>query len=158
MRVIQLIVPGRKEITLNHLVLDFNGTLACDGHLLSGIKDRLVLLAEKLQIHVVTADTFGLVREAMDGVPCTIAILPPGLQAEAKLSYVQALGIESCACIGNGYNDRLMVQAAAIGIAVVQGEGAATATMCAADVVTTNILDAMGLLAIPLRIVATLRE
>ena len=155
---IEIEIPGRQKISLSHLVLDFNGTLACDGDLLPGIKDRLAVLAEKLHVHVVTADTFGLVRETMCNVPCSITILSPGLQAESKLSHVQTLGTESCVCIGNGYNDRLMVQDAAIGIAVVQGEGAATETMLAADVVVTNIFDALDLLVSPLRLVATLRD
>ncbi len=34
-------IPGRKPIILEHLVLDFNGTIAIDGKIISGVKERL---------------------------------------------------------------------------------------------------------------------
>ena len=60
--------------------------------------------------------------------------------------------------IGNGRNDRMMLAAAAIGIALVQAEGAAGQAVLCADVVATGILDALGLLEHPQRLVATLRS
>jgi soluble P-type ATPase len=45
-----------------------------------------------------------------------------------------------------------------VGIAVVEGEGAAVATLLAADVVTRDIHDALDLLLSPRRLVATLRR
>ncbi|NML47193.1 hypothetical protein HHL11_25830 [Ramlibacter sp. G-1-2-2] len=50
---------------LAHLVLDFNGTLACDGRLLEGVAPRLERLSGDLSIHVVTGDTFGGARAAL---------------------------------------------------------------------------------------------
>jgi soluble P-type ATPase len=157
MTVIEINIPEFGALVLQHLVLDFNGTLACDGCLLPGVKERLHVLAEKLQVHVITADTFGKARDALLGVPCTLSILSPAQQAEAKLAYVQQLGAARSACIGNGRNDRLMLKEAALGIAVVQEEGAAITTLLAADVATTGILDALDLLINPLRLIATLR-
>jgi soluble P-type ATPase len=60
-------------------------------------------------------------------------------------------------CIGNGRNDRLMVAAAGLGIAVIQGEGAAVETLNAARVAVPDIGVALGLLLNPARLVATLR-
>ena len=34
-------IPGFRVLELEHLVCDYNGTLACDGHLLDGVKERL---------------------------------------------------------------------------------------------------------------------
>jgi soluble P-type ATPase len=155
---IEINIPDTASLNLQHLVLDYNGTLAGDGRLLPGVEPRLMALAERLQLHVVTADTFGQAKEALHNLPCILSILATARQAEAKLAYVNRLGASACACIGNGRNDRLMLNVAALGIAVIQEEGAAAGTLLAADVVTTGILAALDLLINPLRLVATLRE
>lgn len=154
---IEISIPGYKTLQLDHLVLDYNGTLAIDGHPLDGVTEVLAALSTRLQIHVVTADTFGQVQNALAGAPCRISILPPGEQDVAKLDYVEQLGPERTVCIGNGRNDRLMLQQAALGIAVLQAEGAAVQTLLAADVAAPDILAALKLLTNPLRLVATLR-
>ena len=61
-------IPGLKPLRLTHLVLDFNGTLARDGKAMEGVRQRLENLARELEIHVLTADTFGTVEEAMAGI------------------------------------------------------------------------------------------
>lgn len=155
---IEIDIPGHETLRIEHLVLDYNGTLACDGKLLPHIDETLRLLADELTVHVVTADTFGHAREALGDLPCQLAILPPGNQAAAKMEYVQQLGATGCACIGNGRNDRLMLAAAALGIAVVQREGAAAETVKAAKVVCPDILSALELLLNPKRLIATLRD
>ena len=151
-------VPGHKRLQLEYLVLDYNGTLAVDGVLIDGVRDRLVSLSNRLKIHVVTADTFGKVQAGMAGIPCEVAILPPGDQAAGKLAFVRQLGSERVAAGGNGRNDRLMLEAAALGIAVILAEGAAVETVMAADVVFTDIVQALDFLDNPLRMTATLRS
>ncbi|HKJ46485.1 MAG TPA: hypothetical protein VJ991_11715, partial [Balneolales bacterium] len=59
---------------------------------------------------------------------------------------------------GNGRNDRLMLDEAAVGIAVIQKEGASFQSLQAADVICTNIIDALELLVYPKRLTATLRS
>jgi soluble P-type ATPase len=139
-------------------VLDFNGTLAVDGRLLSGVKPRLAQLARSLGIHIVTADTFGKARASLRGVDCALEILKGGGEDRAKARYVRRLGTRAVACIGNGRNDRLMLRAAALGIATVQREGAALEALQAADVVVHDVCDALDLLLAPRRLVATLRS
>jgi soluble P-type ATPase len=151
-------IPGRGELQLEQLVLDYNGTLALDGELIEGVKASLKVLAAHLQIHVVTADTFGKARSALRGIPCELTVLPGENQDTGKLAYVQQLGPEKTVCIGNGRNDRLMLKEAALAIAVIQDEGAAAETLMAADVVCTHVLSALGLLTDPLRLTATLRS
>ncbi len=53
---------------------------------------------------------------------------------------------------------REVLAAAALGIAVVEGEGAAAATLASADVVVTSARGALELLRHPGRLVATLRD
>ena len=151
-------IPGYKTLHIEHLVMDYNGTLAVDGLLVDGVKSRLDDLAKSLNLHVITADTFGKVKAGMEGIACSVSILPPGDQDLAKLAFVKQLGSETAACIGNGRNDRLMLQESALGIAVILGEGAASVTLQAADVVCTGIVPALDLLLNPLRLSATLRS
>ncbi len=150
-------IPGWKTMSLRYLVCDYNGTLATDGKLLDGIAEKLKVLAEIFEIHVVTADTFGLAARELEGLPCRLKILPKEDQAEAKRTYVKALGAENTVAIGNGRNDRLMLQEAALGMVLMQEEGAAVATLTAADVVCPSAIAAFDLLLHPQRLTATLR-
>jgi len=155
---LRISIPGFGVLRLRHLVLDYNGTLAVDGRLLPGVKLRLRTLSRSLNLHVLTADTFGGARAALSGVPCRLSILPSLHQDRAKHDYVARLGAREAVCIGNGRNDRMMLQAAALGIVVLQKEGAAAAALAAADLVMPEITDALDLLENPLRLVATLRS
>ena len=155
---LKIAIPGYKDLELEYLVLDYNGTLACDGELIQGVKESLDVLAQSVEIHVVTADTFGKVRSRMENSPVTIVVLPVEGQDIGKLTYVEQLGADRTACIGNGRNDRLMLKRAALGIAVIQAEGAASETLLAADVVCPDVLSALDLLSNPLRLTATLRS
>jgi soluble P-type ATPase len=151
-------IPGYKDLRLEHVVLDYNGTLACGGEILQGVRPSLEALAKDLEIHVVTADTFGKVRSRMESSPCKLVVLPLDHQDIGKLKYVEQLGGDRVVAIGNGRNDRLMLKRAALGIAVVQEEGAAAETLLAADVVCPSIHAALDLLCNPLRLTATLRS
>jgi soluble P-type ATPase len=155
---IRIDIPGYRELRLEHLVLDYNGTLAVGGELLPGVGQALTELSRDLTLHVVTADTFGRVEQAMQGLPCSVTILPLEGQARGKRAYVGRLGRLGVVAVGNGRNDWLMLDQAALGIAVVLGEGASTLALGAADVVCTSILDALDLLRHPRRLVATLRS
>ncbi|SCC94208.1 conserved hypothetical protein [Thiomonas sp. X19] len=142
---------------LDQLVLDFNGTLASDGLLLPGVAERLAWLANDLTVHVITGDTNGTAAAQLDGLDCRLHVLPPTDQARIKRDYVLALGAAGVVAIGNGRNDARMLQAAALGIAVLGEEGCAAATLAAADVLTRSIDDALELLLRPQRLVASLR-
>ena len=61
---IEVKIPGGEPWQLAHLVLDLNGTLACDGVLLSGIAKRIAALKSQLTIHLLTADTHGSAQQA----------------------------------------------------------------------------------------------
>jgi len=80
------------------------------------------------------------------------------LAASVKRDSVRAHGSESAACIGNGRNDRMMLEEAALGIVVVQEEGAAVEAVEEADVVCTDIPGALKRLTNTRRLIATLRS
>jgi len=154
---IEIDIPGNKKLMLEHLVLDYNGTIAFDGALLDGVKECLVELSQKLTIHVITADTFGGVEKALKDIDCKLAVIPLDRQDMAKLAFVEKIGCEKTVSMGNGANDRLMLKASALGVAIVSKEGAAFETLSSADVVCTDIRSALSLLSNPLRLIATLR-
>lgn len=155
---ISINIPGVKELQLCFLVLDFNGTLAFDGNLLEGVAEKLNELSAKLQIHVITADTFGKVKTHLKNVKCKVEIIKGEEQQSQKLDFIAQLGADNVVAIGNGKNDALMLKHAALGIAVIQKEGIAGETLLSADVVCNDILDALDLLDNPLRLTATLRK
>jgi soluble P-type ATPase len=97
---IEISIPGYKNLQLKHLVLDYNGTIACDGELLPGMKAALENLSDKLQVHVLTADTYGKVRDKLKEISCDISTLGSGNEDAAKLDYVLQLGSEFTVCIG----------------------------------------------------------
>jgi soluble P-type ATPase len=181
-------MPGGSRRSFSHLVLDFTGTLSRDGTLLPGVAERLVKLSETVRVLVLTADTFGTAVEEItritgssstppsSGVPVSDpSSLRPSDPSQSdpspsplevriirdsaeKASVVRALGADAVIAIGNGRNDIGMFQAAALSIAVIGPEGAAAELVLAADVLTTDIRDALDLVLHPLRLKATLRD
>jgi len=155
-------IPPAESRTLEHLVLDFNGTLAQDGELLPGIRHQLGQLAQVFTVHVLTADTYGGAARQLEGLPVTLTVLAPGhpgeSQAEMKARYVRELGAGRVAAVGNGHNDRMMLAEAALGLAVINVEGAAATALVAARAVFTSTGSALAALLAPKRLVATLRD
>jgi len=74
------------------------------------------IFGNHLSVHIVTADTYGKAVGAFQALDCHLAILPPSDQAIAKADYIRHLGSDTVVAIGNGRNDRLMLQQAAIGL------------------------------------------
>jgi P-type E1-E2 ATPase len=155
---IELNVPGRGVILLDHLVSDVNGTLALDGQLIDGVARGLGVLRDRLSLHLLTADTSGRQAEIDRKLGIEAVRIPPGGEIEAKAAYVRTLGAERVVAIGQGANDAAMLREAAVGICVLSPEGMAVETLNAADIVAPGILDALLLLEHPLRLVATLRR
>lgn len=151
-------IPGFKTIIAEHLVLDFNGTLAVDGHLIRGIVENLIRLSSVLKVHILTADTFGTVEKELEGLPVILKILEASGQDRQKSDYVKTLGADSVISIGNGRNDILMLRESSLGIGVIQDEGACSQIINSTHVICNSISDALQLLNYPGRLIATLRN
>lgn len=149
-------IPGRDMITIEHLVLDYNGTVAEDGQLIDGVEERMRSLKELVNIHVLTADTYGTVRAQCDPIGVHVETFPRAGAAECKLEIVQRLG-SHVMCVGNGFNDVLMFDAADLSVAVLEKEGTYAGLIAHADIVTRSIVDAFDLLIRTDRMRATLR-
>ncbi|MGB5966474.1 MAG: haloacid dehalogenase [Sulfurimonadaceae bacterium] len=158
MKEIRITVPHYKTLILRHVVLDYNGTLAEDGELKEEAKLLLNDLVLHYEVHVITSDTFGSVKEQLDSFDVTIRVLKSDDHTAEKASYIDELGSEHCAAVGNGNNDANMLKAALLGIALIGDEGCSTQTLLNSDIVCRSIEDALALLLSEKRMIATLRK
>lgn len=149
-------IPGREELTLNHLILDYNGTIAEDGEIIEGIRPRLAELSKNLSIYVITADTHGTAARKCEGLPLQVLTFPTTEVGLIKAQEAQKLN-SGVITIGNGYNDIQMSDVADLSICVIGKEGCCGALLMHTDVVVTSIEDALDLLLKTGRLRATLR-
>ncbi|HOS97339.1 MAG TPA: ATPase P, partial [Deltaproteobacteria bacterium] len=77
----EIAMPGFGNLRVEHLVCDFNGTLAVDGELLPGVREVLAALACVVRVHVITADTFGRAASQLEGLPVDLTVIPVEAQA-----------------------------------------------------------------------------
>jgi P-type E1-E2 ATPase len=155
---IELNIPGRGTLEIEYLVCDVNGTLALDGQLLEGMVRRLTTLRDRLDLHLITADTRGQQNFIDSQLSIQATRLQSGDEAEQKAAYVRRLGPQNVAAIGQGANDAGMLKEAALGICILSAEGAAVETLVSADLVMPDIFSALDLFEKPIRIVASLRK
>ena len=150
---LEIDIPGRGTFGIRHVVCDYNGTIAVDGHLIEGVASRIREITEFAQVSVLTADA---VRTECDDLPVDVRVFARDDASACKASIVRELGAEGCVCIGNGFNDIAMFGEAALSIAIMGKEGACGKLLTCADVVVTNVLDAFDLLLRTGRLRATL--
>ncbi len=155
---IEINIPGRGLLQLEHLVTDVNGTLAIDGQLIAGVAKQFGALNGRLTIHMLTADTHGRQAEIDRQLNLVAVRIQPGSEAEQKAEYVRRLGSKSVVAIGQGANDANMLKEAALGICVMSQEGIAVEALSSADLLAPDINAALEMLERPLRIVASLRK
>ena len=155
---IEINIPGRGSLRLEHFVTDVNGTLAIDGQLIPGVAKQISSLRDRLTIHLLTADTHGQQALIDQQLNLTAVRIQPGNESEQKAEYVRQLGAETVVAIGQGANDASMLMEAALGICIMSQEGIATETLLSSDLVLPNISAALELLDKPLRIIASLRK
>lgn len=155
---IELNVPGRGVIQLEHLVSDVNGTIALDGQLIEGVVQVLTRLSDRLELHLLTADTQGRQSIIDQRLGLQAVRISPGGEAEAKATYVRDLGAERVVALGQGANDAGMLREAEVGICVLSPESSAIEALMAADLVAPDIHSALELLEYPMRLVASLRR
>jgi len=153
----ELDIPGFGPVMLEHCVTDFTGTLSVDGKLLTGIKEKMNELAKLVKVHVLTADTFGKARAELEGVQCEVHILVGESLDCQKEEFIKKLGASAVIAFGNGNNDRRMLKAAKIGVAVCLDEGCSKDAIVSADIIVKSPVDAIELLLVPKRLKATLR-
>lgn len=155
---IEITIPGRGTLRIEHLVTDVNGTLAVDGQLIEGVARQISALRDRIQIHMLTANTHGKQAEIDRQLNLQAHIIQKGHEAEQKAEFVRSLGAETVIAIGQGTNDAAMLRAAEIGVAVISIEGLAIETLNAADLLMPDTPSALALLEKPVRLIASLRK
>lgn len=152
---IRIELPDESPLILTNLVLDFTGTLSLDGELIPGVAESLKALSGKLRITILTSDTFGTAKKALQGLPMEVLLVKNGKE---KAKFVQRIGGKKVIAIGNGQNDIEMLRLVALGIAVAGAEGCSAKLISVSDILVSDTLHALDLLKNPLRIKATLRK
>jgi P-type E1-E2 ATPase len=155
---IELTIPGRGVLKLEHLVTDVNGTLAIDGQLIEGVAKRIAALRDRLMVHLLTADTHGRQAVIDQQLGLSAVRIAPGNESLQKAEYIRKLGSDRVVAIGQGANDAAMLEEASLGICVLSQEGIAKESLLASDLLVPGIIAAFELLERPLRIVASLRR
>lgn len=153
---IRISIPGREELFFSSVVLDYNGTVACDGLLLPEVAERIPALKKLADVYVLTADTYGTVRRQCEGLGVEVKTFPKEGASKCKEEIVRSLG-GGVFAVGNGFNDMDMFDAADLSVAVLHREGMCASLLAHADVLVTSPADALDLLLKPDRLRATLR-
>ena len=155
---IELNIPGRGPFRLKHLIADVNGTLAVDGILVDGLVRRIANLSDRLEIHLLTADTHGKQSTIDHQLNLTAVHIRSGNESSQKAEYVRKLGANTVVAIGQGANDAEMLKAAALGFCILSQVGVSRTALMTADLIVPDIFVAFDLLNKPLRIVASLQN
>ncbi len=147
---IAVLRPGHEPLEID--------SLAVDGRVHPKVKDKLNLLAKRVRICVLVEEQTEKVREVLRKVKAEIVSLSEGQASREKSRWLQELGAERTAAIGNGCDDEEILEEAALGLAVLSKEGTVASAVIKADLLFPSILDALDFLLKPLRQKVTLKR
>jgi len=148
--------PGQEPLEIEFILLDFEGSLASDRRVHPKAKDKINLLSKRTKIYILLKGDKELVVETLRKVRAEVIHLAEGEASQGKLNLLRQLGPNRTVAIGNGVDDAPMIEEAGLGICVISKEGTSSDVLKKADVVVSNILDALDFLLKPLRQKATL--
>jgi soluble P-type ATPase len=148
--------PGMESLDIHFVLIDFEGTLAMDGRVHPKAKDKVNLLSKRAAITILTKSNREKVEETLTKMKVEILSVTEGDSSQQKLNILQRLGPHQTAVIGNGLDDVRIMEQAGLGMCVIGKEGSSAEAMAKADLVVTNVLDALDFLLKPLRQRATL--
>lgn len=137
-------VQGVGKITIDTVIFDLNGTLAVNGKLVEGVKDRIERLKnEGFRVYVVSTDHRGNGKELADDLGIEF------IYAETtndKEDFIREFDPEMVAAIGNARVDIGLFDYARISIATMQAEGIHAAIFRFVDIIVTSVNDAIDIL------------
>jgi len=141
-------------------VSDYTGTLSCHGKLTAGVKPLLRRLSKRVELAIVTADTYGTAHQQLRGIAVP-HMLEQKRQDLRKRDFVKRFDLTAVAVFGNGNNDRFLLrwvrEAGGLAIAVDNGEGCALDALRNAHIFISGAGNALNLLLNPTALKATLR-
>ena len=148
--------PGQEPLEIDFILFDFEGTLASDRRVHPKAKDKINLLSKRAKIYILTKEEKERVGEVLKKVKVEIVYLTEGESSEKQMDLLRRLGATRTVVVGNGADDGPLMEEAGFSLCVIGKEGASSGTVKNADVVFTDILDALDFLLKPLRQKATL--
>lgn len=155
---ILLDIPGKeKEIQIETILLDYNGTIAKDGKIIEEIKPLLKELSKLVNLQVLTADTHGSAFNECEKIGINVKTFPINDAGKFKEDIGEQLGWDKIASIGNGFNDIVMCHKSILSVGVIESEGICARLILSCDILVTSIKDALDLFLHTKRIIATLR-
>ena len=154
---IEYIIPGRENLIIENVCLDYNGTIAYEGELIDGVKQKIIELKNHVNVYILTADTYGTVEKQCEGLGVTVRKFDRAEAALCKEEIIKSLG-KNTAAIGNGFNDIQMFDNAVLSIAVIEKEGLYAKLINHADIVSTSIIDAIDIILNKNKMKAVLRN
>jgi len=147
---------GLEPLEIDFILLDFEGTLASDRRVHPKAKDKVNLLSKRTKIYILTQEEKEEVEQVLRKVKAEIIHMTEGEASQRKLDLLRQCGPARTVAVGNGTDDGPMIEEAGLGICVIGKEGASSEVVKKADLVFTDILDALDFLLKPLRQKATL--
>ncbi len=148
--------PGEEPLEIEFILLDFEGTLVQDRRVHPKAKDKINLLSKRTKIYILTKGEEESIEEILKTLKVEVIYLKEGEASERKLDLLRQLGAKRSVAIGNGVDDAPIMEEAGLGICILGKEGASAEALKRADVVVTNVLDALDFLLKPFRQKATL--
>lgn len=157
---IALDIPGFGKRLIRTVISDYTGTLACRGKLAPATKLRLRRLLALVDLHIITADSYGTAGQQLKGI-----VEPHRLRSKRhdveKRDFARRFALRHVAAFGNGNNDRLLLKAVKAGggiaVAVDNGEGCAVDSLVHANIFIVGAANALDLFLNPTACKATLR-
>ena len=155
-------IPGFGPLEIRRVVTDYTGTHSCHGVVRKNVRARLARLAELVEVHVLTIDTFGTARRELARLPIELHFLTSKQRNDReKQRFVLKHEPKFVAAFGNGTIDRLILRtvrdAGGLAVAVDNGEGCALDALLNANVFIHGSEQALDLLLEPNSCKATLR-
>ena len=151
-------IPGREDIKIENLVLDYNGTIAVNGKIIEGVKELLTKLKDYVNIYILTADTYGTVEKECKGMEAKVLTFPKENAGESKRDIVKELDGQKTICVGNGFNDIPMFKESILSIAIIEGEGASGQLLVESDIIARSIIESLEIILDINKMKATLRN
>ena len=148
---ITILRPGQSNLEIDFILIDFEGTLASDRRVHPKAKDKINLLSKRTKICILTKEEKERMEEVLKRVKAETVYLTEGESSQKKLDLLRQLGPSRTVAIGGGLDDVSMIEEAGLGLCVLGKEGTSSEAIKKADVVFTNILDALDFLLKPLR-------
>jgi len=148
--------PGQESIEIDYILIDFEGTLASDGRVHPKAKDKINLLSKRTKIYILAKGEKEKIEETLRRVKGELFFLKEEDSSSKKLDLLLTLGAPRAVVIGNGLDDVPLMEKAGLSMAIIGKEGTSGKLIQTADLVFTNIVDALDFLLKPLRQKATL--